>query len=183
MGDVRLIDANVLCRYITSLQMRSTPADGEESPEREARAATYKTLEELLNFINNMRTEEPERPALKWNSLSKGFPEAEDGKYYVSCLVNVVSWCDKNAGYYSNDSRTEYRESVMPALYDPEQFIFLVGTQQNGTDYQINALLDPDDMESYSGSRVTHWTKWPAPVGVKVPAEFIKEEDDGNATD
>ena len=110
MGDVRLIDANVLCRYITSLQMRSTPADGEESPEREARAATYKTLEELLNFINNMRTEEPERPALKWNSLSKGFPEAEDGKYYVSCLVNVVSWCSEKKCMAYNNGRCKILE-------------------------------------------------------------------------
>ena len=55
------------------------------------------------------------------------------------------------------------KQYVSPAMYDTEQKIFSVGWDGGVT--TMNALLDPENTEGRSGSRVTHWMELPATFG------------------
>ena len=62
-----------------------------------------------------------------------------------------------------DDPDESYGEYVSPAMYDTEQKIFSVGWDGGVT--TMNALLDPENTEGRSGSRVTHWMELPAAFG------------------
>ena len=94
-------------------------------------------------------------------SIKTRLPESDkEDDIFVPCLVNVITWDLECSPFYPDESYGEY---VSPAMYDTEQKIFSVGW--DGCARIINALLDPENTEGRSGSRVTHWMELPAAFG------------------
>lgn len=97
----------------------------------------------------------------QWVSIKTRLPEPDkEDEIFVPCLVNVITWDLECSPFYPDESYGEY---VSPAMYDTEQKIFSVGWDSGVT--TMNALLDPENTDGRSGSRVTHWMGLPAAFG------------------
>ena len=97
----------------------------------------------------------------QWVSIKTRLPESDkEDEIFVPCLVNVITWDLECSPFYPDESYGEY---VSPAMYDTEQKIFSVGWDSGAT--TMNALLDPENTDGRSGSRVTHWMELPAAFG------------------
>ena len=96
-----------------------------------------------------------------WVSIKTRLPEPDkEDEILVPCFVNVITWDLSCTPFFPDESYGEY---VSPAVYNTEQKTFSVGRYDYET--TINALLDPDDNNGKSGSRVTHWMEFPDPIG------------------
>lgn len=123
------------------------------------------TLSKIANALNlpvEYFSGEGDEPHFgHWVSIKTRLPEPE--KEYdtlVPCFVNVITWDLECSPFYPDESYGEY---VSPAMYDTEQKTFSVGW--DGCARIINALLDPDNTDGRSGSRVTHWMEYPSTLG------------------
>lgn len=97
----------------------------------------------------------------QWVSIKTRLPESDkEDDIFVPCLVNVITWDLECSPFYPDESYGEY---VSPAMYDTEQKIFSVGWDGGVT--TMNALLDPENTDGRSGSRVTHWMELPVAFG------------------
>lgn len=97
----------------------------------------------------------------QWVSIKTRLPESDkEDEIFVPCLVNVITWDLSCTPFYPDESYGEY---VSPAMYNTEQKTFSVGWDSCVT--TMNALLDPEDTDGQSGSRVTHWMELPATFG------------------
>lgn len=133
--------------------------------ERGVRNPKIGTLQKIANALSlpveHFSGEGDEPHFGHWVSIKTRLPEPE--KEYdtlVPCFVNVITLDLEYSPFYPDESYGEY---VSPAMYDTEQKTFSVGF--DGCSSVINALLDPDNTDGRSGSRVTHWMEYPDTLG------------------
>ena len=108
----------------------------------------------------NLKGKMTVNPIVDWlDSDVWDYTHSEDD-VFVPCLVNVITWDLSCTPFYPDESYGEY---VSPAMYNTEQKTFSVGWDSCVT--TMNALLDPEDTDGRSGSRVTHWMELPATFG------------------
>ena len=130
---------------------------GENSPRIDTVVKIAEALKVPVEYLLSTESD----CAHHWVSIKTRLPESDkEDEIFVPCLVNVITWDLECSPFYPDESYGEY---VSPALYDTEQKIFSVGWDGGGT--TMNALLDPENTEGRSGSRVTHWMELPATFG------------------